>query len=229
LTGNIGCVRVRSFLARDQKAWATAAPEDLERLAEPDLRAIGEAMDAVNDTNSLVLDLRGNAGGSDFLGEELARRLVPRGSIYYSLSSRIGASWSAPAPVSLERPSNQLTPHKEVYTRPLAVLIDEGSFSATDNLVACLRDNRPNTIIVGRPTGGGTGAPRPFRLPRTGATVKFCTMRVYRPKGGLIDGRGTAPDIPVRWQRSNYETGRDPDLEAATDWLTRQSGNRTKN
>jgi C-terminal processing protease CtpA/Prc len=224
LPGEIGYIRVRSFATRDQKAWLAALPEDRERVAEPELRAIHDAMDAVSRTTGLVLDLRGNLGGTDLLGMELARRLVRPGAVYYSLSSKANGLWSPPAPNQLPVPHSQLRmPAQTAYTGPLAILIDEGSFSATDNFVACVRDNRPNTVVVGRPTGGGTGAPRAFRLPKTGSTVAFCTMRVYRPGGGLIDGRGTIPDVQVNWSRSSYETGVDPDIDAARAWLIRQA------
>jgi carboxyl-terminal processing protease len=114
-----------------------------------------------------------------------------------------------------------LMPPREIYTRPMAILVDEGSFSATDNFVAAIRDNRPDTVVVGRTTAGGTGAPRVFRLSRTGSAVSFCTMRVYRPSGALIEGRGTLPDIPILWRRSDIEMDQDPDLDAATQWLSR--------
>ena len=40
-------------------------------------------------------------------------------------------------------------------------------------------------------------------------------MRVYRPRGELIEGRGTKPHVTVAWSRRDVLEGRDPDLDAA--------------
>jgi C-terminal processing protease CtpA/Prc len=38
---------------------------------------------------------------------------------------------------------------------------------------------------------------------------------VFGPKRGLIEGRGTVPDVPVQPTRADVLAGRDADLEAA--------------
>jgi carboxyl-terminal processing protease len=155
-----------------------------------------------------VLDLRGNTGGTDVLGMEVASHLLPSARPYYLLSARDATGkWSPPSPV-------QVLPKPPTYMRALIVLIDHGTFSAADNLAAYLRDER-SAIFVGRPTGGGTGAPREVTLARSGAQVSFSTMRVFSPRGQMIEGAGTTPDITVQWTRSDYSLGRDPDLAAA--------------
>ena len=96
------------------------------------------------------------------------------------------------------------------------MLIDEDAFSATDNLCRCLRDLHPDVTFVGRPTGGGTGAPGPFvKLKHSGAVITLCTIRVTGPKGDLIEGSGTAPDLVVRPTRAGVLAGRDEVLDAA--------------
>jgi C-terminal processing protease CtpA/Prc len=40
-------------------------------------------------------------------------------------------------------------------------------------------------------------------------------MKVFSPKGGLIEGRGTRPHVQVKWTREDVLKGRDPDLEEA--------------
>jgi C-terminal processing protease CtpA/Prc len=141
--------------------------------------------------------------------------LLPPGAIYFQLQSRLDdGSWSQVSPHSL--PPGPEVPR---YERPLVVLVDEGTFSAADNLAACLADNLPSARFVGRPTGGGTGAPRALTLSRTGAVVYFCTQRVRGPAGELTDGRGVVPDVAVRWSRDDLLSGRDPDLAAALSLL----------
>lgn len=220
LEGNIGYLRLRSFLPNPKPSFelldwlhevqrgTLSAEEYRDRLNAPLQEKIRTAFVTLAPTSALILDLRGNLGGTDVLGTEVASHLVPSSYTYYRLSARQGnGKWTqpSPAPIAAKPPT---------YTRPLAVLIDEGTFSAADNLAAFLRDERP-AIFVGRPTGGGTGAPRDITLPRSCAHVSFSTMRVFSPKGRMIEGAGTTPDIAVQWTRSDYSLGRDPDLAAA--------------
>jgi C-terminal processing protease CtpA/Prc len=95
-------------------------------------------------------------------------------------------------------------------------LADESSFSTTDNFLRCLHDLHPRFTVVGRPTGGGTGAPPQLvTASHSKAVLGACTQRVYGPRGTLTEGRGTEPDVPVRWSRDDWLQGRDPDLDAA--------------
>ena len=101
-------------------------------------------------------------------------------------------------------------------TGRIFALIDEACFSATDNFLAALADLHPSVRFIGRPTNGPTGAPRQVTtLAHSGAKLTLCVMRVSSPKGRLIEGAGTIPDVPVRWTRGDIAAARDPDLETA--------------
>jgi C-terminal processing protease CtpA/Prc len=77
-------------------------------------------------------------------------------------------------------------------------------------------------MTVGRTTNGGTGAPAVIaKLPKSETWVTLCTMRVYGPKGELIEGRGTTPTVPVRWTTADFIEKKDPDLAAALQALGR--------
>lgn len=215
LEGDVGYLRVGSFVASDAQAWAAATPDERPALIEPLVAGYRQAFAELADTRALILDLRGNRGGTDLAAMEVARPLLPPDAIYFQLQARLDdGSWSQVS-------AHPLAPGPDVprYDRPLVVLIDEGTFSAADNLAACLRDNLPSARFVGRPTGGGTGAPRAIDLPRTGAEVYFCTQRVRGPSGELTEGRGVVPDVAVRWSRDDLLSGRDPDLDAALSLL----------
>ncbi|MCC6998933.1 MAG: hypothetical protein IT370_30250 [Deltaproteobacteria bacterium] len=80
------------------------------------------------------------------------------------------------------------------------MLIDSLSFNATDNLTACLRATRPQTTFIGRPSGGGTGAPRrAATLAHNSFEVGFSTIRVYGQRSGCCVG-AEAP-LMTRWRR----------------------------
>jgi C-terminal processing protease CtpA/Prc len=206
-----GYLRIGSFAAPDAAAWKAAPPEARDEVLAPAYADIRQAFAELAGLDALVLDLRRNTGGTDLLGQELARHLLPPGSVYYRLQGRLDdGTWGT-------MHENRLadTPPEHPFGGRLAVLIDEWTFSTADNLCACLQDLHPDVTFVGRPTAGGTGAPRPFELPATGAVVTFCTMRVERPSGVLIEGRGTTPDVPVTPTAADLAAGADPDLQAA--------------
>jgi len=203
-------LRITSFGPPDWSRWLRDVTE-IERahLIAPVLERIRRAFNGLAATSALVIDLRGNAGGTDLLGLEVAAHLLPTGSVYFQLSARDAyGSWSV-----FEK--ERLTASTPLYSHPVAVLIDEGTFSAADNLAACLRDLHPHVVFVGRPTGGGTGALRIVTLPRTCAQVSFSTVRVLSPRGRPIEGSGTSPDVALNWTQQDYAEGHDPDLEAA--------------
>ncbi len=212
LGDGVGYVRITTFAHHDAKAWkaATTMSERAEVLAK-ETEAIRAAFAAAGGGRALVLDLRGNLGGTDMLGMEVAACLLPKGSVYYELSSKGWFGWSWPGKSRLDvRGDPPRFPGK------LVVLIDESVFSTSDNLCRCLDDLHPDVTFVGRATGGGTGASRPcVTLKHSGAVVWFCTLRVYGPKGELIEGRGTVPDVVVQRTRAGMLAGSDEDLEAA--------------
>jgi carboxyl-terminal processing protease len=216
----IGYVRIPSLMPppetlHDLLAWIRASPTDRERITSPEKAAIREAFEDLRPCRALVLDLRGNVGGIDLLGREIAGHLVNPGYTYGSISARLSSGeWS---PVTSFRLPSISEIH--VFSGPLAVLVDEDTFSAAENLAAFLQDERPATTVIGRPTGGGSGGPRYFSLTRSGATVVFSTVRFYRPSGLPIEGSGVIPTQVVHWSRRDIETSTDPDLDAAIRYL----------
>ncbi len=205
----VGYLRVPSLAAKNESAWETARPEDRTQLLLSQANLLRKAFAELSAAKSLILDLRGNAGGTDLLGQEIADHLLAGKYTYYWLAAKQNGAWTAPVPI--ERTANVAAPFKG----RVVVLIDEGTGSAADNLAAALRDQHPDIAFVGRPTSGASGAPRAAKLPRTGAMVTFCTMRVESPKRLLIEGVGVQPTQRVIWTREDLQSDRDPDLALA--------------
>ncbi len=231
LENEVGYLRLPSF-AQDMKIWNQGGrgPSALQAALESKKSALREAFVALRDTPALILDLRGNSGGSDALGHFLAHCLCDTRAhpIYYTLFTRDSEDLRAlpdfayrtnlPASAAKARSQIALLPEKGVqrYRGKLAVLMDEGCFSACDCFLNYLAVAAPETLFVGRPNGAGAGAPRPVvTLPHSKMVITFCVMQVWNLRDELIESRPLKPTVPVSWTPDDLRRGRDPDLAAA--------------
>jgi hypothetical protein len=232
LSNGIAYIRLTSFRAE------AAAPELKDQgpldpsghgvaAMEAAKAKISEAFSNAATARRLVLDLRGNGGGTDSLGSYAALHLIPGKFTYFGLQTRFSPKLKAVRGFETD-PTNgwsrafEWGPERPVSVIPFSgftfILQDQRCFSTTDNLLACLKDLLPSdrARFIGRPSGGGTGAPRQLvTLPWSGATVTLTVMKVFSPKGRLIEGRGTIPDRIVEWSWQDVIDSRDPDIKAA--------------
>ena len=242
LQGNVGYLRLPSFAADPKTLTAGGGtPEALQAALQAKKTALRKAFDELRDTRALILDLRGNGGGSDALGHFLARCLCDTEAhpAYYTLATHVsedllalpGFSYLTNVAPGAGDPRTEinLLPEKGVqrYRGRLAVLMDEGCFSACDCFLNYVSVAAPKTLFVGRPNGAGAGAPRPVvTLPHSKMVVTFCVMQVWNLNGQLIESRPLKPTVPVQWTVEDLRRGRDPDLEAGLGQLERDGPTR---
>lgn len=218
LEDDVAMLHLSSFAMPRWSEWLAAKPEEREpflREGKARIEAIIEELNAKR-AKALVIDLRGNGGGTDALGIHLAERLLDGAFSYFLLSAKSDGAWRQPSGLTYGE-----SPHPR-FLGELVLLVDSRSFSTTDNFARCIDDLHPACTIVGRPSGGGTGAPRPLiETTHTKTVVGACTMRVFGPRGAYTEGRGTIPDVVVSWTRQDVIDGRDPDLEAGRNAITK--------
>lgn len=209
LDGNIGYFRPGDFTPPPDRGWP-GPPEHRDAILADSYARLDKVIAELSDAKGLILDLRNNPGGTDLLGMYLVDRLMQDSYVYYRLSAATKNGFTSFRDHESTAPAGDAS-----YRGPIVCMIDEGTFSTADNVAACLHAVHPNVQFVGRPNGAGTGAPRPFELPRTGTTVSFCTMRVQTPEGQMGEGIPVPLDQAVTWTREDVLQGRDPDLEVA--------------
>jgi len=100
---------------------------------------------------------------------------------------------------------------------PLVVLINQGSASASEIVAGALQDHKRATIIGMKSFGKGT-VQEVLDLPG-GSSLRVTTARWLTPNGKNLGKEGVHPDIVIDRSAADYDTERDPQLDAAKEWL----------
>lgn len=157
--------------------------------------------------DTLVLDLRGNYGGSPAPTAELFKYLIDKPIPFFAKNNPIYlAPWKKP-----------VKPAPEAFHGKLYVLVDEAAFSMNSFLISLLRHHGIGTL-VGSATAGSwacSDAARGATLKHTGLRLKYSTQDFYTAVEGQEAGIGILPDVPVAWTLADHLEGRDPVLDAA--------------
>ena len=191
------------------------------------VEALQAAFRELSSCRGLVLDLRDNQGGTDILGEILGQALAPQTPTYYELETPLSAELKRIPGFAEAKGGRYASPVMAPEKLPpfhgrLAILMNERSFSATDNFLNFIACARPDALLVGSPNGAGSGAPRPVgRLEHSGAVFTCCVMRVWNARGTPIEGHPLKVNLSVRPTREDIADGRDAVLEAAVQALDR--------
>ena len=139
-----------------------------------------------NDDNlkGLVLDLRNNPGGVLNGAVAVSDAFLTKGLIVYT-EGRIDDS----------RLRFNATPDDLLDGKPIVVLVNQGSASASEIVAGALQDHK-RAIILGSQTFG-KGSVQTI-LPLSGGTaLKLTTARYFTPSGRSIQAEGITPDIEL--------------------------------
>ncbi|NJD02927.1 MAG: hypothetical protein FIA99_10130 [Ruminiclostridium sp.] len=131
---------------------------------------------------NLIIDLRDNLGGDIDIMVDMAGMFLPKKSVIATDKMRLlDIVYKAKGRYSL------------TYDK-IIILQNKNSASASENLIAALKDNLANVTLLGEKTyGKGIGQ---FTLPlKRGFAVKATILQWFTPKGINIQGNGIEPDI----------------------------------
>ena len=172
--GDIAYLRVTAFNEQTEANLRTAI-EDLQSQLGPSLKGV-------------VLDLRNNPGGLLEQAVAVADVFLDRGEIVSTRGRRTD---------SIQRFNARRG--DLVDGRPMVVLINGGSASASEIVAGALRDH-DRAIVMGTPSFGKGSVQTIMPLPGHGA-IRLTTARYYTPAGTSIQAKGIVPDIEVQQSR----------------------------
>ncbi len=163
--GNLGYIRLNQFSANAGKEMQNAI-KNLE----------------TKQVAGYVLDLRGNPGGLLFSSVEIARMWINKGTIVSTID-RQGEQ------------EREVANGRALTNKPLVVLVDKGSASASEILSGALQDNK-RAVLVGGQTFG-KGLVQSVRPLEDGSGLAVTIAKYHTPSGKDINKHGIDPDVKV--------------------------------
>ena len=173
------------------------------------------ALKELKDTPGLVIDLRGNPGGSlDAVNGVLSAFFTGKTAIGRSLT-RTGKPVSVLfGAVELIKLQQEVKGDKEAYTAPVAVLVNAASGSGSEFFSAAMQALGRATI-VGEPSCGCLLGFLGYAAVPGGAELAYSEVGFEMANGKRIEGEGVVPDRPVPLSVADLQAGRDRALEEA--------------
>jgi len=174
--GKVGVVRVTSFTEQTY--------DNLKAGMEKVQQELGGA----ENVQGYVLDLRNNPGGLLSQAVAVSDAFLDKGEI---------VSTRGRDPADSERYNAQLG--DLAGGKPIVVLINQGSASASEIVAGALQDHR-RAIILGAKSFGKGSVQTIMPLQGKGA-IRLTTARYYTPSGRSIQALGIEPDILIEQRR----------------------------
>jgi carboxyl-terminal processing protease len=171
--GGIGYIRLKQFSANASSEMGTA----IQKL---------ESQGATG----YVLDLRSNPGGLLYGAIDIARMWMDDGKIVSTVNRQGTGDISSANRTALTK-------------KPLVVLVDGGSASASEILSGALQDNK-RAQLVGMKTFG-KGLVQSVRPLSEGAGMAVTIAKYYTPSGKDINHAGIKPDIEVKLSKTQIQ------------------------
>jgi carboxyl-terminal processing protease len=172
---------------------------------------LDSALQAINDLHdapALIIDLRGNPGGTFPVRKAIASQLVGEQKLFMRYQHRDG----------LEEAYLDYVPN--AYQGKVVILVDELSASSSEEFAGSLQVLGRATI-VGSQTPGRCLTMNIVSLPNGGLFV-YPYGQSQTPDGRVLEDNGVVPDIAVTLDREKLLQGIDTQLEAAIEYLAGQ-------
>ena len=192
--GNTGYVRFNMFL-------------DLVRV----MPSFGNAVEACQKCDGMIIDLRGNPGGIGGMAMGMAGWLVDKPG------QRLGTMYMRGATLNFV-----INPRAATFNGSVAVLVDGASASTAEIFAGGLKD-LGRARIFGTRTAAAALPSLIARLPN-GDGFQYAIANYVSEGGQPLEGNGVTPDVEVKLTRAALLAGHDPVVDAALDWIQKRKG-----
>jgi carboxyl-terminal processing protease len=182
--------------------------------AGPTTQALDAALVKLAGARAMVVDVRGNPGGSGKTEEFVANRFADRKRNFMQTQTRYGRKHDDLLPVEYR---NVEPGGPAQFTRPTILLMHRLSASSADIFALAMRV-LPHVTLVGDLTEGAFSAQYPDKMPN-GWTL-WVAFKVMRDENGVCwDGIGVPPDLRIVNTPEDIASGTDRVLEFALQLL----------
>ncbi len=182
--GQIVVARITTFNDQTYKNLKSGLKESIEELG------------GLEEVKGFVLDLRNNPGG-------LLNQAIKVSDAFLEAGEIVSTRGRNPEDGDrFHATSGDIT-----HGKPIVVLINGGSASASEIVAAALKDHR-RAVVVGTKSFG-KGSVQTIMPVKGDGAMRLTTARYYSPSGRSIQGLGVMPDIVVEFKRAEPEKEED--------------------
>jgi C-terminal processing protease CtpA/Prc len=195
----VGYIKIESFNGREE------ITQEFDR-----------ALEALREAPALILDIRDNPGG--FGHSEVSGRFVQE-------RARVGFSYvrNGPGHMDFARREVYLAPSGTwQYTRPVALLVNDVTGSASDLFANELR-NAGRVITLGTTTHGNLSGVAVYAVLPCRLVVRISNGYITDANDRPIEVNGNTPDIAIDVDIQDYLSGRDPVLNQAVEAVLKKN------
>ncbi|MBQ6946508.1 MAG: S41 family peptidase [Clostridia bacterium] len=151
---------------------------------------------------SIIFDVRNNSGGTLESVCTILDAVLPKGNIV-TVTSKSGTKTS-----TIQSNSKQIN-------LPIAVLINENTYSGAELFAAAIRDYKKGTLVGVKTFGKGVAQQI---IPLGDQTAVYLSTQLYYPPSGeSFDGVGVSPDVQIAMSDEDlenfYELTREEDIQ----------------
>jgi carboxyl-terminal processing protease len=190
----VGIIDLPTFYI-DFNAWRNRDPNF--RSSSKDVESILRKFDDQR-VDAVLIDLRGNSGGSLYEANKLTGLFVSSGATLQVKESNGNVRpWGDPRA-------------KQIWKKPMAVMVDRYSASASEIFAGAIQDYQRG-IVIGQKTFGKGTVQRLDNL--SSGQIKITESKFYRITGAGMQSKGVLPDVtlPTTWDiekigESSYDT-----------------------
>jgi len=223
IDNNIGYIQLTSFLNQYLDTINTTFNNWL-----PELRKC----------KGLIIDIRGNRGGTDEAWNNLAFHLIQesqfqeKGKWFSRINNACYKNWGQNNPqlkdfylgtamVEIQQPpyTNELNDSLKL-NQPLIIISGQMVASASESFLETMKGNR-QMLVVGEPSVGALSEPTLFLLPGD-LEAMICVKKYVTPEGLQPNETGILPDIEVKRDYNAYLQGKDNILDKAIEELQKE-------